>query len=83
MNVDSQGVRRGLCSRCDCKEFATNHVKCRCGHPPTAHVDLSTGSASGIFAHHGKDITDAVGSYSGVNNISGGKFIFYLLEVLD
>ena len=76
MNVDSHGVRRGSCNRCDCKEFAntkqTSSVKCRCGHPPIAHVDLATGAASGRFAHHGKDITDAVGSYSGVN-ISGGK----------
>ena len=78
MNVDSQGVRRGSCTRCVCKEFITKHVKCQCGHPPTAHVDLATGhsSASGLkVSRHVKDNviivtnTSTGDSYSGINNI--------------
>ena len=87
MNVDSQGVRRGSCSRCDCKEFATKYVKCRCGHPPIAHVDLSTGSASGTFAHHDVNNSlcsnDEVEWESVVSLESAGQFNFRSANVVE
>ena len=37
MGLDSKGVFRGSCTRCDCKDFNTQSVRCHCGHPPTHH----------------------------------------------
>ena len=46
MGIDSRGVLRGQCTRCECTDFTTTSVKCHCGHPPTFHVDLSTSNPS-------------------------------------
>ena len=51
MGIDSKGVRRGRCKRCDCTDFKTESVKCHCGHAPTFHMDLS----SQHFEHMGND----------------------------
>ena len=70
---DKQGILRGRCTVCNCTEYITpkDKLRCRtCNHVPAKHEDV--GQLRGQI--HGKDITDAVGSYSGVNNISGGKF---------
>ena len=51
MGVDSKGVRRGRCKRCDCTDFRTESIKCHCGHAPTLHIDLSTAGSSQNFGH--------------------------------
>ena len=45
MGIDSQGVKRGACSSCDCKEYQKkNGNKCsECGHPPVKHQKLGGG----------------------------------------
>lgn len=51
MGIDSKGVRRGGCKRCDCKDFYSKSVKCRCGHAPTSHADLRTEGSSSHLEH--------------------------------
>lgn len=52
MGIDSKGVLRGGCRRCDCKDFRINSVKCHCGHPPTSHADLRTAGSSPPHLEH-------------------------------
>lgn len=41
MGIDSKGVHRGRCTRCECEDFHAKTVKCRCGHAPTHHEIIS------------------------------------------
>ena len=79
MGIDSRGVLRGPCTRCDCTDFSTTSIKCRCGHPPTLHADLSSSSQHLVNVSSGSTVDKplypkAVGN-SAVSAPTDGKLL--------
>ena len=81
MGIDSRGVLRGRCTRCDCTDFKkTKSTKCHCGHVPVLHVDrgpssqhVSSTSGSPIDKpSHPKSVGNSAASPP---SVSDGKFL--------
>ena len=86
MGVDSRGVLRGRCTRCDCSDFKkTKSAKCHCGHVPVLHVDrgpssqhVSSGSPIDKPSHP-KSVGNSAASPP---SVSDGKFLtaFHVIQ---